>query len=86
MLEIQRSCHPYAPKTIGFMPRITCFIHKVLFTTIFMNEVMRGISLQMYCHEGNVERHFAQSLRTEFTQLIADSTTIQESPIMQTLN
>jgi hypothetical protein len=49
-------------------------------------QVTKGISLQTYRHEANVERHFAQSLRTEFTQVRTDSATIQKSPILQTLN
>ena len=84
MLECKKVVILMPPITIGFMPRFTCFIHKVLFTTMFMNEVTKGISLQVYCHEANVERHFAQSLRNEFTQLRTDSPTIQTSPTLET--
>jgi hypothetical protein len=67
------------------MSRFTCFIHTVVFTTMFMNTMKKGTSLRMYHHEADVERHFGQSLRTEFTRLRTDSPTIQKSPILQTL-
>ena len=85
MLEIH-SCHSYAPKITGFMPRSKCFIHKVVFMTMFINEVTKGISIQTYHHEANVDRHSAQSLRIELTQLRTESPTIQKCPILQTSN